>query len=68
MRTFGSIIGIALMASLALPVGVAAQSNYSVKTLGMLGGVAAGANSVNNRGWVAGSPSAHLHGHGRDAD
>ena len=44
-----------LLATLVLPVRLAAQSNYSVVELGELGGTAGGANSINNRGWVTGS-------------
>jgi probable HAF family extracellular repeat protein len=43
-----------LFAALAIPLRLAAQ-DYRVTDLGTLGGTSSVANSVNNRGWVAGA-------------
>src|SRR5437879_5195031 len=44
-----------LFLALAVPVRLAAQSNYSVVELGELGGTAGSANGINDRGWVTGT-------------
>ena len=44
-----------LFVALAVPVRLAAQSNYSVVELGELGGTAGSANGINDRGWVTGT-------------
>ena len=41
-----------LFVALAVPVRLAAQSNYSVVELGELGGTAGSANGINDLGWV----------------
>src|SRR4030095_5627536 len=50
------LVGIAIfLIAFAMPVGLAAQSNYSVLKLGELGGNAGSANGVNDRGWITGT-------------
>jgi hypothetical protein len=49
------VTAIALFLALAVPVQLAAQSNYSVAELGELGGTAGSANSIDDRGWVVGA-------------
>jgi uncharacterized membrane protein len=44
-----------MLALAALPAWLAAQTTYKVVTLPALGGTAGAANSVNDRGWAAGS-------------
>ena len=46
---------IAVLVGVMLPATLLAQTSYSVVTLDGLGGTAGGANSINNRGWAAGS-------------
>ncbi len=45
----------ALFSALAIPLRLAAQTNYSVVELAGLGGNAGGANGINDRGWVTGA-------------
>ncbi len=44
-----------LLLALAVPIRLAAQTNYSVVELGELGGTAGSANGINDRGWVTGA-------------
>jgi probable HAF family extracellular repeat protein len=44
-----------LFVALAVPVPLAAQSNYSVVELGELGGTSGSANGINDRGWITGT-------------
>jgi probable HAF family extracellular repeat protein len=44
-----------LFCALAMPIRLAAQTDYSVVELGELGGTAGGANGINDRGWVTGA-------------
>ncbi len=44
-----------LLLALAVPIRLAAQTNYSVVELGELGGTAGSANGINDRGWVTGT-------------
>ena len=44
-----------LFVALAVPVRLAAQSNYSVVELGELGGTAGSASGINDRGWITGT-------------
>ena len=44
-----------LFVALAVPVRLAAQSNYSVVELGELGGTAGSANGINDRDWITGT-------------
>ncbi len=44
-----------LFVALAVPVRLAAQSNYSVVELGEFGGTAGSANGINDRDWITGT-------------
>ncbi len=43
-----------LFVALAVPIRLAAQTNYSVVELAGLGGTAGAANGINDRGWITG--------------
>ncbi len=66
MKAFSTLMCIAMMTLLMIPVRTAAQDTasqknphkhvrYTVKVLSTLGGTAGVGNSVNNRGWVTGA-------------
>jgi probable HAF family extracellular repeat protein len=44
-----------LFVALAVPIRLAAQTNYSVVELAGLGGTSGGANGINDRGWITGA-------------
>src|SRR3989441_10174453 len=54
-RVLTCMTAMTLFAALAVPVRLAAQTNYSVVELAGLGGNAGGANAINDRGWVSGA-------------
>jgi probable HAF family extracellular repeat protein len=53
-RSFSYLSSIIFFAILASPAWLRAQTNYSVQTLGELGGTSASANGINDRGWITG--------------
>src|SRR3989442_721364 len=54
-RVLTCMTAMTLFAALAVPVRLAAQTNYSVVELAGLGGNAGGANAINDRRWVSGA-------------
>ena len=54
-RTLACMSTMILFIAMAVPVRLAAQTNYSVAQLGGLGGTAGSANGINHRGWVTGA-------------
>ena len=54
-RTLTFATAVTILLALLGPIGLAAQSNYSVIELSGLGGTAGSANGINDRGWVTGA-------------
>jgi probable HAF family extracellular repeat protein len=54
-RILTCMTALTLFVVLAVPVRLAAQSNYSVVKLGELGGNSGSANGINDRGWITGA-------------
>jgi probable HAF family extracellular repeat protein len=49
------VTAMTLLVVMAMPIRLAAQTNYSVVELGELGGTAGSANGINDRGWITGA-------------
>jgi probable HAF family extracellular repeat protein len=55
MMILTCVTAMTLPVVMAMPIRLAAQTNYSVVELGELGGTAGSANGINDRGWITGA-------------